>query len=611
GQERINFTLNGVPLNDMIDHGVFFSNITDISSSFNSIQVQRGVGTSATGTSSYAGSVNFESFNVSDAPAFSQFQLGAGSFGTYRANFSTNSGVSEKGFGFYSSVSKLWSDGYKRNTATDATSLFLTGGYFGDKDLVRLTAFIGRSENGLGYYTIEQSLLDQDPRFNNLTENDRDDFQQYLVQLQYTRKFNAQSSLNTTLYYGGAGGDFREGTPDVDSVFVENYFTNYRTTFFSINYPLKNDHYGLISNYHYNNNKWDVSAGVHGYLFNRENREAIAPDNANPYYDDRTEKKEIALFARAKYLLGRNLELFSDLQFRTMSISFEPDYDFIFGSDLPLIEVIPPDNITYSFLNPRIGFTYKVTDDQNLYASFGRSGREPTRVDLLGGFQLNISSFDLLRDPQFESEYVNNLEVGYRISRQKLFLAANLFYMNFTNEIAPTGEIIAFGVQRRINIPDSYRAGVELEWNTLLTDKLSYAGNFTAMDAGISSITIENELIEDVKPVLTPSFQGTHTVKFNPVPQIGINLSLNHLSESYMEFTNQEEFTVPGYFTLDFGFSWNISKTVNMNFMLNNILDRTYYTYGAPSDVDFSGVTEPGFLPQAPRNFFISTQFRF
>ncbi|MEL6559298.1 MAG: carboxypeptidase-like regulatory domain-containing protein, partial [Bacteroidota bacterium] len=104
GQERINFTLNGVPLNDMIDHGVFFSNITDISSSFNSIQVQRGVGTSAAGASSYAGSVNFESFNVSESPEFSEVQLGAGSFGTYRANFSTNTGVNEKGFGFYSSI---------------------------------------------------------------------------------------------------------------------------------------------------------------------------------------------------------------------------------------------------------------------------------------------------------------------------------------------------------------------------------------------------------------------------------------------------------------------------------------------------------------------------
>lgn len=611
GQERINFTLNGVPLNDMIDHGVFFSNITDISSGFNSIQVQRGVGTSAAGASSYAGSVNFESFNVADSEKFSEIQLGAGSFGTYRANFSSNTGLSEKGFGFYSSVSRLWSNGYKRNTSTDATSLFLTGGYFGEKDLVRITAFAGRSENGLGYYTIDQSILDQDPRFNNLTENDRDDFQQYLVQLQYSRKFNDRSSLNTTLYYGGAGGDFNEGTPDIDSVFVENYFANYQTSFFSINYPLKNDHYGIISNYHFTDKKWDISAGVHGYFFKRENREAIAPDNANPYYEDQTEKSELALFARAQYQLNDRLELFSDIQFRTMRINFIPDYDFIFGPDAPLILIDPIEAFTYNFLNPRIGLTFQLNRDQNLYASFGRSGREPTRIDLLGGFQLNSNSLDLLLDPQFSPEYVNNLEAGYRISKRKLFLAANVFYMNFSDEIAPTGEIIAFGVQRRVNIADSYRTGVELEWNALLTSRISYSGNLTAMDAGIEAINIGSEVLQDVKPVLTPSWQGVHTVTYRPAKSLQANVTFNHLSKSFMEFTNDDELVVPGYFTMDFGIAWKISETLDFSFMLNNVLDETYYTYGAPSDVDFSGVTEPGFLPQPPRNFFISTQIRF
>lgn len=611
GQERINFTLNGVPLNDMVDHGVFFSNITDISSSFNSIQVQRGVGTSAAGASSYAGSVNFESFNVSDSPAFSQVQLGAGSFGTYRTNFSTNTGVSDKGFGFYSSISRLWSDGFKRNTSTDATSLFLTGGYFGDKDLVRFTAFVGRSENGLGYYTIDKSILDNDARFNNLTANDHDDFQQYLAQIQYTRKLNAQSSLNTTLYYGGAGGDFNEGTPDIDSLFVENYFTNYQTSFFSINYPLKNDHYGLISNYLLSSDKWELNAGAHGYFFKRENREAIAPDNANPYYEDQTEKYELALFARAKYQLSDKLQLFSDVQFRSMSMKFLPDYEFILGPTFNLADIIPLDNFNYNFFNPRIGFTYQMDQTQNLYASFGRSGREPTRVDLLGGFQLNSNSLGLARDPQFEPEFVNNLELGYRLSSQKLFLAANLFYMDFSNEIAPTGEIIAFGVQRRINIPESYRAGVELEWNALIGEGFSYRGNLTAMDANIKNVFVGNDTFEDVKPILTPSWQGTHTLQYKPISKLAFNLTLNHLSESFMEFSNEEDLVVPGYYTIDFGVFWQISKAVGMRLMFNNVLDETYYTYGAPSDVDFSGTIEPGFLPQAPRNLFLSTQIRF
>ena len=610
GQERINFTLNGVPLNDMIDHGVFFSNITDISSSFNSIQVQRGVGTSAAGASSYAGSVNFESFNVSGASPYSQVQLGAGSFGTYRANFSTNTGVNEKGFGFYSSISRLWSDGYKRNTSTDATSLFLTGGYYGEKDLVRVTAFAGRSENGLGYYTIDQSILDNDPRFNNLTENDRDDFEQYLVQVQYNREFNEQSSWNTTAYYGGAGGDFREGTPDVDSVFVENYFLTQQTGFFSYNFPLKNDHYGLISNYYYQNGKWDLSTGLHAYAFRRENRQSVSQDDANPIFRDNTEKDELALFARARYQVSDQLELYGDLQFRTMSLSLLPDYSFIFGPNVD-VAVDPLDDFNYQFFNPRIGLSYSFNQNENIYLSLGRSGREPTRVDLIGGFTLNADALAVARTPQFEPEYVNNLELGYKLNGQRLFLGANLFYMDFENEIAPIGEIIAFGVQRRTNITDSYRMGLELEWNAILTPAISYVGNFTAMDAEIREVTIGGETLTNVNPVLTPNWIGKHTLQLKANRNLRFDVTVNHLSQSYMEFSNQEDLTVPGFYTIDLGVMYQITDKINARLMMNNALDRTYYTYGVPSDVDFSGTIEPGFLPQPPRNFFLATEFRF
>ncbi|MEL6558379.1 MAG: TonB-dependent receptor, partial [Bacteroidota bacterium] len=263
------------------------------------------------------------------------------------------------------------------------------------------------------------------------------------------------------------------------------------------------------------------------------------------------------------------------------------------------------------FFNPRFGFSYQVNKSQNIYASLGRSGREPTRIDLLGGFQLNGNSINLVRDPQFEAEFVNNLELGYRLSKQKLFLAANVFYMDFSNEIAPTGEIIAFGVQRRINIADSYRAGLELEWNALITDQFSYAGNFTVMDANIRNVSVGTDVFEDVNPILTPSWQGTHTLQYKPNSKVGFNFTVNHLSEAFMEFSNQEDLVVPGFYTLDLGMAWQVSNSINVSLMFNNILDETYYTFGAPSDVDFSGTIEPGFLPQAPRNFFLSTQIRF
>ncbi|MFT4738508.1 MAG: iron complex outermembrane receptor protein [Paraglaciecola sp.] len=613
GQERINFTLNGAPLNDMIDHGVFFSNFTDITSSFESIQVQRGVGTTATGASSYAGSINMESFNVSGSEAFSQVQIGAGSYNTYRTNFSVNTGVNENNIGFYSSYSRLWSDGFRDNTFSDASSFFLTGGYYGEKDLVRITAFSGNSKNGLGYYTIDQSILDNDPTFNNLTENDTDDFSQYMVQLQYSHKFSSQLSLSNTAYYGGAGGDFAEGTPDVDSVFVENYFGPYQTSFFSINYPLKNDHFGWISNLFYKGDRLDLSAGVHGYVFYRENREAILPDNANPYIKDQTTKKEIAVFTKANYDLTEQLSIYADLQFRTMRLEFMPDYGYINGGDLnaPIVAPMNPQN-DFQFFNPRLGLKYEINPGLSTYASFGRSGREPTRVDLIGGFTLGGDALQVLRNTTFEPEFVNDLEIGLNLSKQKLALSSNVFYMSFENEIAPLGEVIAFGVQRRVNIDQSTRYGWETDWNYLFAPSLSFRGNLSVMQSNISTLNLNGEVVSDVQQILTPNVIARAGLSWRSANnQVKTGIDINHMSESFMDYTNDQALTVPSFTTTDLSVGYYPNDMISIQLQVRNLTNLTYYTYGTPSDVDFSGTVEPGFFAQAPRNFFLTTSFTF
>ncbi|MDZ7689611.1 MAG: TonB-dependent receptor plug domain-containing protein [Balneolaceae bacterium] len=179
-QERINMTLNGVPLNDMIDHGVFFSNFTDISNSFESVQVQRGVGTSSNGVASYAGSINFESVNINDREKGGQVELGLGSFDSYRMNTSLSSGMINDKWSLYGSYSRILSDGYRYNTSTNAYSFFFSGGYFGEKDMIKINAFDARSKNGLGYSAVAKSDLQNDPRTNYLNENDKDDFGQRL-----------------------------------------------------------------------------------------------------------------------------------------------------------------------------------------------------------------------------------------------------------------------------------------------------------------------------------------------------------------------------------------------------------------------------------------------
>ncbi len=584
GQERINFTLNGIPLNDMIDHGVFFSNFSDIGNSFESVQVQRGVGTSSNGAASYAGSINFESVNLEKRKQGGEIGLSAGSFHTYRLNANLSTGMIDNKWSFFGNYSKIYSDGYRYNTSTNAHSFFFSGGYFGEKDLIKLNVFDARSKNGLGYSAVAKSDLDTDPRTNYLNENDKDDFGQRLVQLQHTRRFDENQSLTTSAYYGGASGDFLFTYADSD------------TTFAQINFPLRNDHYGLITTYFYEAEDWNASIGAHAYIFDRTNEESNTPNFANPYYLETSSKKELSWFAKTEYSFDK-LTVFSEAQVRIAALSIQPDYGFI--------GIAPEGDIekNWTFINPKIGVNYKFDNQWSGYASIGRTGREPTKIDIFGGFNLGAANYAQARANTFDPEYVNDYEAGLNYQSQKATIGVNLFYMDFQDEIAPIGEVLDFGVQKRDNISDSYRAGIELDWNTLPTNKLAYQGTLTYMKSEINSFTdADGNTFQNKTPILSPQWIINNTVKVFPTDELTFSVSGNYVSESFLELSNDPSLVLPSYFVMDAAVNYETAR-FRFRLELNNIVDNTYYSSGTPVDVDFDGtIDEPGYFINAERN---------
>ncbi|NBC81882.1 MAG: TonB-dependent receptor [Bacteroidetes bacterium] len=598
GQERINMTLNGVPLNDMIDHGVFFSNFTDIGNSFESVQVQRGVGTSSNGVASYAGSINFESVNIEDREQGGQLELGLGSFNTYRLNSSLSSGMIDDKWSFYGSYSRIASDGFKDNTGTNAYSFFFSGGYFGEKDMFKINAFDARSKNGLGYNSEPESVLKKDITANSLNENDQDDFGQRLIQLQHTHIFNDLFSTNASLYYGGASGDFLYTYQHPDDT----------TALAQINYPLINDHYGLMVNGFLNYGQWEISVGTHGYIFKRVNEESFTPDFANPYYFETSDKKEVSWFGKVQWT-NSTWRIYADAQMRQMNLSIHPDYD------APGMEGVEPEGeITRNrtFINPNIGASYSFSDHLSVYASLGRMGREPTRIDILGGFSLSAANFEFAQSDAFKPEYVNDLEAGIKWNSQMLAVNTNFFYMDFENEIAPIGEVLAFGLQKRRNIPNSYRTGVEMEWNYLPVRFIGFQGNLTYMQSEIETFTSgTGETYNNKTPILSPEIIGRGRINIFPAENLSVRFSGNYVGQSFLELTNDPEFTLPAYFTMDAAIAYELGS-ISIRLEAKNLSDQHYYTNGSPLDLDFDGTNdEPGYIVNAGRNYFLSTTFKF
>ncbi len=599
-QTRINITLNGVPLNDMIDQGVFFSNFTDFTNNIESVQVQRGVGTSTNGTASYAGSINYQTLKLDHTSAEAKVQLTTGSFGSLRGSAGYSSGLLNQRWAFTARATKTYSDGYKFNSGTRSHSLFFSGGYFGEKDLLKLTLLAGNTRNELAYLPVWIEDIEIEPRTNYLHPTDEDDFSQQVMQLQHTHKFSPSLNLSSSIYYGGAGGDFPFG------------FEDDQGNLSRLNFPLTNRHWGAMSALNADlTPDWDLSTGIHGYIFNRDNEEGFIGDPV--YYKDDSQKKEFSWFAKSQKQWGP-WSMYLDLQLRAVTLELEPDLTFLEGQGVDPSTVRIPRR-DWLFINPKVGIAYDLSPFYQLFLSAGRSGREPTRADILGATTINAFNLDTIEEEEsVRAEYVNDLELGVNISLPRLKALFNVFYMDFEDEIAPTGEFIPEGfVQLRQNIETSYRTGLELDWMWLATDELSFSGQGTYMKSNVKSFSPggSEQEFNDVTPILSPKWLFTARLEYRVNKYLNLNINNRYVSESFLELTNQDQFTMPEFLVVNAGATINW-KTHQLMLQVNNLFDKQYFTNGAPVDVDFDGIFDgPGYLVQAPLHFFATLRLNF
>jgi len=595
-QTRINMTLNGVPLNDMIDQGVFFSNFTDFGNSIESVQIQRGVGTSSNGVSSYAGSVNFESIDIWSAESGAQLQLTGGSFQTLRASAEVQTGKLDNNTAFYTRFTQTEADGYRYNSGTSSYSMFFSGGWQGKKHQFNFTGFTGRSKNQLAYLPVALSDIKNDPRTNYVSPNDRDDFGQWMAQLHHQYRLSPHIRWSNTLYYSGAGGQFPAGFANEDGEFAQ------------IDYPLFNDHIGYLSHLDGRSAKYDLqwNAGIHLYTFRRTNEEAIVPDFTNPYYKDRSQKDELSGFLKLEKKI-RAWRIFADAQFRYVQLSMDADESFL-GIPAPIADR------NWLFINPKLGVSYQLSPHSQAYASFGRTGREPTRFDILGSTQINSSNIDLVQNTESVSaEYVNNLELGYRLRTKSLQIQANAFLMQFENEIAPIGAFIPEGfVQIYENQESSRRYGLELDYQWSLTDQWQLTGQASWLQAEISQYYDRNldQTFENVTPILSPEWNLSQGIQYKMTNGLILGARLRYLSDQFMELTNNDDLIVPSSFVVDTYLRLQATESIHFQFQFNNIFDELYYTYGAPITAT-NGQTQAGYFVQPPRHIYATLTFKF
>src|SRR5258706_10013677 len=583
---RLNFTLDGVPLADSEDMGTYFADFPDLARSLQSIQVQRGVGTSTVGSPSFGGSINLESIALSPTESISA-EVGFGSFGTKNATVGYQSGALPGGYSFYTRLSGDQSNGFRESSGYRARNLFVSAAKQNEDSQLRLTGFTAHEWQQQPFLPEDTDTLAHDLRANPFGPQDRDSFGYDLAQLQYLRTLSPQTNMTASVFYQRGYGWYR----------------------------LSGDQYGLdglligsMVTLSTTRGPWTANYGLHVNEFRREHTLDDAA-GTRQYYNYGT-KGEANAFAKLSYDEAR-WHLYSDLQVRTTNFHYHGD-----------VAIAP---IRWTFFNPKLGARYDLSAASSVYASAGMSTREPTRNDLFQGEDNATFAHDL---HAVHPERLVDLEAGWNARGRTATFGANIYAMNFHNEIASTGELSPIGLLLRRNVDRSYPRGAELEFTWQAMPRLKLRGNATlsrnrihtwtqfydVYDAAGNITGSQPITFHDVNPVLTPSLIVNQSIEFAPSSKTTFGLTARHVERSYLDNTNNGSFIAPAFTTLEANAAIAVSHGVSLRLQVNNLTNnkRVFpsgysYLFLTP-DRTIEGISY--YYPQATRNGTVMVDFR-
>jgi iron complex outermembrane receptor protein len=626
---RTNVTLNGIPLNDAEDQGVYFVDLPDLASSVDNIQVQRGVGTSTNGAGAFGASINIQTTTRRDT-AYAELNNSAGSYGTVKNTVGFGTGLLGDHFSFDGRASRISSDGYIDRASSNLKSFFLSGAYYGKASVLRLNVFSGYEKTYQAWDGVpEDSVKFGNRRYNELGyinstggfyKNQTDNYTQNYYQLLYDQKLSDKFSFSGAIHYTKGYGYYEEYR-NADS--LKNYGVNPvvvgGTTIAATDLVrrlwLNNDFYGLTYNLTYKPNKqlnailggaYNEYKGAHYNNIEWTQQSTNIPPDYE-YSRNDAKKTDFNIFSRAEYHIGKVL-LYGDLQYRHIYYSF-------LGFDESLNNV--QQQVGLNFFNPKAGITYELNDNSNVYASIAVGNHEPNRSDFINSTPQSRPKAENLKD----------LELGYRINEPTFTAGINGFYMLYKNQLVLTGALDDVGEAIRTNIKDSYRAGIEANGSVKVARQLNWYLTATLSTNKVKNF--EQFLYDDQVEALvgtqykktdiaySPDFTGSSTISYRPIKNGEIAFISKYVSRQYLDNTSTQSRSLDGYFVNDVRLNYNFSikgvKNIGVGLLVNNVFSKKYQSDGATyPDIESGKVNNYNyFYPQAPINFLASLNVRF
>ena len=619
--QSTNITINGIPYNDPESLGTFWVNLPDFTSSVESLQIQRGIGTSTNGSGAFGASINILTDKISQF-AYTEISNSFGSYNTLKHTVKLSTGIINDHFEISGRLSKIDSDGYIDRAYSDLKSYFIQANYFDENTLIKAITFGGHEKTYQSWYGITKEQMIENRRQNPYTyENEIDNYKQDHFQLHWSEQINNTLSTNISLNYTDGRGYFEQYRDDdsvetysgiVKSDLDENGNETGTTDLIRRRW-LDNDFYVLNAslNYNYENLNLILSGSYSNYIGDHFGEVIWArnfDDNysiRDRYYEGNGKKNDLSFFTKVSYKL-KDILIYGDLQLRKINYKTSG-----ITSDLINLKL----DKKYNFFNPKIGITHNLNSNSLIYLSYSRANREPSRSD----YENN---------PDIKPEKLNDLEFGYRLSSDKLELNLNAYYMLYNEQLVLTGAIDDVGAPIRTNSGSSYRVGIESEINLELSKKLDISSNLTL------SSNKNKEVISNYNGALTnfgktnlsysPNFITNNTINYKFTEKFSLSMLSKYVGKQFMGNTDAKNSILESYFVNDLNFNLKITpkrifNEIVVSGLINNILDKEYvsngyyYTYDDTWSIPGETITldGAGYYPQATRNFLVGLLLKF
>ena len=657
---RINITANGIPMNDAESAQLYWVNMGDFASSVQSMQIQRGVGTSTNGSGAFGATLNMQTENIGVKP-FIGLDLSGGSYYSHKQTLRFGTGLIGGHWGVQGRLSNIGSKGYLERASTKLNSYFLQAGYFGDNTVVKFITFNGVEETYHAWnYTskYEQSLYGR--RYNSCGEyydangntryydNQTDNYHQQNYQLIWNQHLAHGLSLNAALHYTRGDGYYEEykRKRTLFEYDLDNAMTWAKSDLVRQK-KMANDFYGVVASLFYDNQKnlqatfgggWNKYDGDHFGLVKwvKSPVDALLPDHK--YYDNNAKKTDFNVYGKVSYEFLRGLSAFVDLQYRHLGIKMHGPTDEINWDNNQ--RIVYDMEETYNFFNPKFGLNYDINAQHKVYASYAIAHKEPTR----NNFENNINAE--LEMPK--SERLNDLELGYKYQSQVFTAGVNFYWMKYKDQFVLTGEIDKIGEAITRNVPKSYRLGVELEAAVKPVNWFRWDVNATWSKNRVKGITVKltDKSIADLgeQPLaFSPDWIANNIFTFN-YKGLKASIQSQYVGEQYMTNTGFKSYQtlddngqptdvsmmLDSHFTTNIDLSYNFKlpkfgvKDITIGVSLYNIFSAEYDNNGwaAPAYTkdngkviatgwDTSDQYEAGFAPSAPFNMMAHLSINF